>query len=175
MKVSICRKFRWSGILDADKEGFLRSGTALIQTIGRAARHVNGQVFMYADRMTNSMKFAIDETNRRRAKQVKYNEEHGIIPVSIHKAIHDLTEEMSPRAVAEMRGEYNVKDPGAMPRKELQRIIGEVEKQMKEASKNLEFEKAAALRDEMYELRSILAEDESLKPWERIKLLAGEE
>jgi excinuclease ABC subunit B len=162
-------------ILDADKEGFLRSGTALIQTIGRAARHVNGQVFMYADRITDSMKFAIDETNRRRAKQVKYNEEHGIIPVSIHKAIHDLTEEMSPRAVAEMRGEYNVKDPGAMPRKELQRIIGEVEKQMKEASKNLEFEKAAALRDEMYELRSILAEDESLKPWERIKLLAGEE
>jgi excinuclease ABC subunit B len=162
-------------ILDADKEGFLRSGTALIQTIGRAARHVMGQVIMYADRMTDSMKFAIDETNRRRAKQVKYNEEHGIIPISIHKAIHDLTEEMSPRAVAEMRGEYNVKDPGAMPRKELQRIIGEVEKQMKEASKNLEFEKAAALRDEMYELRSILAEDESLKPWERIKLLAGEE
>ena len=162
-------------ILDADKEGFLRSGTALIQTIGRAARHVNGQVFMYADRITDSMKFAIDETNRRRAKQVKYNEEHGIIPVSIHKAIHDLTEEMSPRAVAEMRGEYNVKDPGAMPRKELQRIIAEMEKQMKEAAKNLEFEKAAALRDEMYELRSILAEDESLKPWERIKLLAGEE
>jgi excinuclease ABC subunit B len=162
-------------ILDADKEGFLRSGTALIQTIGRAARHVNGQVIMYADRMTDSMKFAIDETNRRRAKQVKYNEEHGIIPISIHKAIHDLTEEMSPRAVAEMRGEYNVKDAGNLPRKELQRIIGEVEKQMKEASRNLEFEKAAALRDEMYELRTLMAEDESLKPWERIKLLAGEE
>jgi excinuclease ABC subunit B len=162
-------------ILDADKEGFLRSGTALIQTIGRAARHVNGQVVMYADRMTDSMKFAIDETNRRRAKQVKYNEEHGIIPISIHKAMHDLTEEMSPRAVAEMRGEYNVKDAGSMPRKELQRIIAEMEKQMKEAAKNLEFEKAAALRDKMYELRSILAEDESLKPWERIKLLAGEE
>jgi excinuclease ABC subunit B len=162
-------------ILDADKEGFLRSGTSLIQTIGRAARHVSGQVIMYADRMTDSMKFAIDETNRRRAKQKKYNEEHGIIPISIHKAIHDLTEEMSPRAVADMRGEYNVKDAGALPRKELQRIIAEVEKQMKEASRNLEFEKAAALRDEMYELRSILAEDESLKPWERIKLLAGEE
>jgi excinuclease ABC subunit B len=162
-------------ILDADKEGFLRSGTALIQTIGRAARHSSGRVIMYADRMTDSMKFAIDETNRRRAKQVKYNQEHGITPVSIHKAIHDLTEEMSPRAVAEMRGEYNVKDPGAMPRKELQKIIVEVEKRMKEAAKNMEFEKAAALRDEMYELRSILAEDESLKPWERIKLLAGEE
>ena len=84
-------------ILDADKEGFLRSGTALIQTIGRAARHVNGRVIMYADNMTNSMKRAIDETNRRRAKQVKYNTENGIVPISIHKAIHDLTEEMSRR------------------------------------------------------------------------------
>jgi excinuclease ABC subunit B len=82
---------------------------------------------------------------------------------------------MSPRAVAEMRGEYNVKDTSGLPRKELQRIIGEMEKQMKEAARNLEFEKAAALRDEMYELRTLLAEDESLKPWERIKLLAGEE
>src|SRR5512139_784318 len=162
-------------ILDADKEGFLRSGTALIQTIGRAARHSSGRVIMYADRMTDSMKFAIDETNRRRAKQMKYNEEHGIIPISIHKAIHDLTEEMSPKAVAEMRGEYNAKDASGLPRKELQRIIAEMEKQMKEAAKNLEFEKAAALRDEMYELRTLLAEDESLKPWERIKLLAGEE
>ncbi len=162
-------------ILDADKEGFLRSGTALIQTIGRAARHSSGRVIMYADRMTDSMKFAIDETNRRRAKQMKYNQEHGIIPISIHKAIRDLTEQMSPRAVAEMRGEYNVKDASGLPRKELQRIIAEMEKQMKEAAKNLEFEKAAALRDEMYELRTLLAEDESLKPWERIKLLAGEE
>jgi excinuclease ABC subunit B len=163
------------GILDADKEGFLRSDTALIQTIGRAARHVNGQVVMYADRVTDSMRRAIDETNRRRAKQVKYNEEHGIIPISIHKAIHDLTEEMSPRAVAEMRGEYNVKNALDMPRKEIQRIIAEIDKQMKEAAKNLEFEKAAALRDQMYELKTLLAEDESLKPWERIKLLAGEE
>jgi excinuclease ABC subunit B len=163
------------GILDADKEGFLRSETALIQTIGRAARHVNGRVIMYADKMTDSMKRAIDETNRRRAKQLKYNEENGILPVSIHKAIHDLTEEMSARAVAEMRGEYRVKDAGGLPRNELRRIISEMEKQMKEAAKNLEFERAAALRDEMYELKSLLAEDESLKPWERIKLLAGEE
>jgi len=163
------------GILDADKEGFLRSGTALIQTIGRAARHVSGRVIMYADRVTDSMKFAIDETNRRRAKQVKYNEENGIVPVSIHKAIHDLTEEFSAKAVSEMRGEYKTKSVGDMPRNELQKIINEMEKQMKEAAKNLEFERAAALRDEMYELKNLLAEDEKLKPWERIKLLMGEE
>jgi excinuclease ABC subunit B len=162
-------------ILDADKEGFLRSGTALIQTIGRAARHVSGRVIMYADRVTDSMKFALDETNRRRAKQVKYNEENGIVPVSIHKAIHDLTEQMSPKAVAEMRGEYKIKSAMDMPRNEIQKIINEMEKQMKEAAKNLEFEKAAALRDEMYELKTLLAEDEKLKPWERIKLLMGEE
>jgi len=163
------------GILDADKEGFLRSGTSLIQTIGRAARHVNGRVIMYADRMTDSMKFAIEETNRRRAKQVKYNEENGIIPISIHKAIRDLTAEFSAKAVGEMKGEYKVKDASGMPRGELRKIIDEMEKQMKEAAKNLEFERAAALRDEMYELRVFLAEDEKLKPWERIKLLAGEE
>jgi excinuclease ABC subunit B len=163
------------GILDADKEGFLRSGTALIQTIGRAARHVSGRVMMYADRVTDSMKFAIDETNRRRAKQVKYNEENGIVPISIHKAIHDLTEELTAKAVAEPRGEYRVREVGGIPRTELQKIINELEKQMKDAAKNLEFERAAALRDEMYELKTLLAEDESLKPWERIKLLAGEE
>jgi excinuclease ABC subunit B len=162
-------------ILDADKEGFLRSGTALIQTIGRAARHVRGRVIMYADRMTDSMKFAIDETNRRRAKQVKYNEENGIVPISIHKAIHDLTEEFSEKAVSEMRGEYKTKNLGDMPRNELQKIINEMEKQMKEAAKNLDFERAAALRDEMYELKALLAEDEKLKPWERLKLLMGEE
>ena len=162
-------------ILDADKEGFLRSETALIQTIGRAARHVNGQVIMYADKMTDSMKRAIDETNRRRAKQVKYNEENGIVPISIHKAIHDLTEELTAKAVAEPKGEYRVKSVGGVPRTELRQIVAEVERQMKEAAKNLEFERAAALRDELYELRNLLAEDESLKPWERIKLLAGED
>jgi excinuclease ABC subunit B len=162
-------------ILDADKEGFLRSETALIQTIGRAARHVSGRVIMYADRITDSMKRAIDETNRRRAKQVKYNEENGIIPVSIHKAIHDLTEEFSEKAVAEMRGEYKTKSFLDLPRNELQKILNELEKQMKEAAKNLEFERAAALRDELYELKTLMAEDEKLKPWERIKLLAGEE
>jgi excinuclease ABC subunit B len=163
------------GILDADKEGFLRSGTALIQTIGRAARHVNGRVIMYADRMTDSMKFAIEETNRRRAKQVKYNEENGIIPISIHKAIHDLTEEFSQKAVAEMKGEYKTRPASDLPRNELKQIIHEMEKQMKEAAKNLEFERAAALRDELFDLKSLLAEDEGLKPWERIKLMAGDE
>lgn len=163
------------GILDADKEGFLRSETALIQTIGRAARHVNGRVIMYADRMTDSMKRAIDETNRRRAKQLKYNEENGIIPISIHKAIHDLTEEFSQKAVGEMRGEYKAREKSAIPRNELKQIIHELEKQMKEAAKNLEFERAAALRDELFDLKSLLAEDEGLKPWERIKLLAGDE
>jgi excinuclease ABC subunit B len=163
------------GILDADKEGFLRSGTSLIQTIGRAARHVNGRVIMYADKMTDSMKYAIDETNRRRAKQVKYNEENGIIPISIHKAIRDLTEEFSQKAVGEMKGEYKTKAPTDLPRNELKQIIHEMEKQMKEAAKNLEFERAAALRDELYDLKRLLAEDENLKPWERIKLAAGME
>ncbi|WKZ48047.1 MAG: excinuclease ABC subunit UvrB [Anaerolineales bacterium] len=163
------------GILDADKEGFLRSETALIQTIGRAARHVNGRVIMYADKMTDSMKRAIDETNRRRTKQLKYNEENGIVPISIHKAIHDLTEEFSQKAVSEMRGEYKTKSAGDLPRNELKQIIHEMEKQMKEAAKNLEFERAAALRDELFDLKSLLAEDEGLKPWERIKLMAGED
>src|SRR5512139_38225 len=134
-------------ILDADKEGFLRSGTALIQTIGRAARNAAGRVIMYADRVTDSMKFALDETNRRRAKQVNYNTEHGIVPVSIVKAVHDLTESMTVKAVAESRGEYRTKGAGGLPRGELQKIVSELEKQMKEAARNLEFERAAALRD----------------------------
>jgi len=162
-------------ILDADKEGFLRSGTALIQTIGRTARHVNGKVIMYADRVTDSMQHAITETNRRRAKQVKYNQEHGIVPVSIVKAVHDLTEELTAaRAVSEQKAEYKVGGHG-LGRSELQRVVGELEREMKEAAKNLEFEKAAVLRDQIYELRGILAEQPGLPPWQKIKLLAGEE
>jgi excinuclease ABC subunit B len=131
---------------------------------------------MYADRVTDSMKRAIDETNRRRAKQVKFNQEHGIVPVSIHKAIRDLTDQLSVKAVAEMKGDYKTRrGEAATSRNEFQRVIAELEKQMKEAAKNLQFEKAAAMRDEMYELKSILADDENLKPWERIKLLVGEE
>ena len=105
----------------------------------------------------------------------KPNDTVKVVPISIHKAIHDLTEEFSAKAVSEMKGEYKVRDAGAIPRNELRKIIGEMEKQMKDAAKNLEFERAAALRDEMYELKALLAEDEKLKPWERIKLLAGEE
>lgn len=163
-------------ILDADKEGFLRSGTALIQTIGRAARHVDGKVIMYADQITDSMHWAIDETTRRRAKQQAYNEAHGIQPVSVFKAVRDLTDQLSVKAVAEPRGEYHTKSgPGGMPKNELQRVISELEKQMKETAKNLEFEKAAAIRDEMYELRAILAEESNLPPWQKVRLLAGEE
>jgi excinuclease ABC subunit B len=162
-------------ILDADKEGFLRSDTALIQTTGRAARHVDGRVIMYADRITDSMKRAIDETSRRRARQVLFNKEHGIIPVSIHKAIRDLTDQMSARAVSEMKGEYKTtRHKDVTSRNELLKVISELDGQMKAAAKNLEFERAAAIRDEMYALKSILAGDESLKPWERIKMLVGD-
>ena len=163
-------------ILDADKEGFLRSDTALIQTIGRAARHINGRVIMYADRITDSMQRALDETNRRRAKQVKFNQEHGITPISIHKAIRDITDELKANRVAEPNAEYKTKrNADITSRDELRKLVNEMERQMKEAAKNLEFERAAALRDEMYELKSLLADDPSLKPWERLKLVAGED
>ena len=162
-------------ILDADKEGFLRSDTALIQTIGRAARHVEGKVIMYADHMTDSMRRAIDETNRRRAKQIAYNEERGIQPVGIFKAVRDLTDQLTIKAVAEPKAEYRVSGVSGLPKTEMQRVISELEKKMKEAARDLEFEKAAALRDQIFELRSILAEESNAPPWERIRLLAGED
>jgi excinuclease ABC subunit B len=149
-------------ILDADKEGFLRSDTALIQTIGRAARHVNGQVIMYADRITDSMRRAIDETDRRRSVQQAYNEEHGIEPQTIIKEVRDLTDRV--RAVAEERVEYRVE---GLPKAEVGYLIDELEKQMKEAAANLEFEKAALLRDQIFELRKQL-EDQDIPEWERI-------
>ena len=118
----------------------------------------------------------MDETARRRAKQVKFNEEHGITPVSIHKAIRDLTDSLTAKAVAETRPDYKAgKHKDVTTRSELMKVIAEMEKQMKEAARNLEFERAAALRDEMYELKSVLADDEDLKPWERLKLIAGQE
>jgi excinuclease ABC subunit B len=162
-------------ILDADKEGFLRSSTALIQTTGRAARHVDGRVIMYADKITDSMRRAIDETNRRRKIQVGHNKKHGIEPVGIIKAIRDITDELKSRAIAETSADYHVDGAATLPKKEMKRIIEELDAKMHEAAKNLEFERAALLRDQLYELRGILAEDGDLKPWERIRVLAGED
>jgi excinuclease ABC subunit B len=161
-------------ILDADKEGFLRSETALIQTIGRAARHLQGKVIMYADKMTKAMTSAIEETNRRRIKQVTYNQKHGIEPVSIIKAVRDLTDQLSAKAVSEPKGEYRTHAASRLNKSELQRVISELEKQMKEAARDLQFEKAAALRDQIYELRAILAEESNLPPWEKVRMLGGE-
>ena len=165
-------------MLFRSKEGFLRSATALIQTTGRAARHLHGKVIMYADRMTDSMRIAIDETSRRRKKQMDYNQLHGIEPVSIVKAIRDLTQRLSSSAagVAEGRAEYQSggRDAVRMPRRDLQRLIAEMEKEMKQAAKDLEFERAALLRDQVYELRAVLAEESDLQPWQKARLLAGE-
>lgn len=163
-------------ILDADKEGFLRSGTALIQTIGRAARHVHGKVLMYADKYTDAMKQAIDETNRRRAKQVAYNTEHGIEPISITKLVYDITSRLTTsRALADEKAEYHAgRTAAGMNVKELKRIINELEQQMKAAARELQFEQAAAIRDQIYELRAILADESDLPPWQKAKLLAGE-
>jgi excinuclease ABC subunit B len=162
-------------ILDADKEGFLRSGTALIQTIGRAARHVDGKVIMYADRITDSMRRAIDETNRRRKKQIIFNEAHGIEPASIIKEIRDLTDQVAARAIAEDAAEYRTFTPAQIPKDELSRLIKELERQMKAAAEGLEFEKAAGLRDQIFELREVLAEKQDLPPWKRARVLAGED
>ena len=140
-------------ILDADKEGYLRSTTSLVQTIGRASRHVDGRVIMYADRVTDSMKRAIDETERRREIQRVYNLEHGITPQSIQKTIHDITERV--RAVAETRATYAV-DSAEMPRDDIMRLIKDLESQMKTAAKSLEFEKAALLRDQITDLRKVM-------------------
>ncbi|PZS02791.1 MAG: excinuclease ABC subunit B [Candidatus Chloroheliales bacterium] len=141
-------------IMDADKEGYLRSRDSLIQTIGRAARHVEGTVLMYADRMTESMRAAIDETYRRRAIQIAYNQEHGIEPRSIVKSIRDLTSRLR---VAEEKAEYNASTGEiVIPRDEIMRLVKDLEVQMKLAAKNLEFEKAALLRDQVIELRRSL-------------------
>ena len=140
-------------ILDADKEGFLRSETSLIQTIGRAARNVDGHVIMYADQMTDSMKTAIDETNRRRAIQQKYNEEHNITPQTIQKAVRDLISISKVIDKEELKFE---KDPESMNRQELEKLIKDVEKKMKKAAADLNFEAAAELRDQMADLKKLL-------------------
>ena len=144
-------------ILDADKEGYLRSNTSLIQTIGRAARHADGHVIMYADRVTASMKQAIDETYRRRGIQEVHNRENGIEPQSIQKEVHDITETI--KGIADSRSAYRVARQD-MSRDDMFRVVKDLETQMKESARNLMFEKAAQLRDEMYELRRILALEE---------------
>ena len=142
-------------ILDADKEGFLRSETSLIQTIGRAARNADGRVIMYADTITDSMRAAIDETRRRRELQMRYNEEHGITPQTIRKAVRDLISISKKVAKQE---EVLEKDPESMSREELEKLIKDLQRQMKKAAADLDFETAAKLRDNMIELKKHLQE-----------------
>jgi len=162
-------------ILDADKEGFLRSESALIQTIGRAARHVNGRAILYADRITAAMQAAMDETNRRRAIQMAYNEKHHITPQSIVKAVHDITERVREEAVAEAGPAYAAEggemplDLGSLPPDRLEEMVNILEAQMREAAEALEFEKAALLRDQIIEIRRALLAD--LPAWERERIL----
>ena len=165
-------------ILDADKEGFLRSDTSLIQTIGRAARHLEGTVIMYADRVTDSMQRALDETTRRRGIQEAHNRAHGIEPRSIIKSVHDLTQRVATASgvLAESGPVYEVGGETMpslqnLPRTERLRLIKELEKQMQEAARQLEFEQAAMLRDQIMELRRSLHDEEDLPAWERIKML----
>jgi excinuclease ABC subunit B len=148
-------------ILDADKEGFLRSEQALIQTIGRAARHIEGQVILYANTMTDSMKRAIGETDRRRAVQDAYNQEHHITPTTIVKEVRDLTDRLKSMVAEDEHREVTELQPEMLSRDELHKLIKEIEKAMKQAAQALEFEKAAALRDQLFELRGALAEKET--------------
>jgi len=141
-------------ILDADKEGFLRGQTALIQTIGRAARHVNGRVIMYADKMTEAIRVAIEETGRRRAIQVAYNEEHGITPESIHKGVSDIAEFLSLSSQPHVPGRRRRgTETDGMGRDEISKLVIELEEEMFAAAEELRFEYAAKLRDEIKELR----------------------
>jgi excinuclease ABC subunit B len=153
-------------ILDADKEGFLRSGTALIQTIGRAARHAEGTVVMYADRLTGAMKMALEETSRRRQIQLAYNAEHGITPQTIQKEVHDLTERVR-RMAADDSGMTVRSD--ALGAHELDDLIRDLEKEMKSAARALEFERAAALRDQVRELRETQRLMDKRPEWERVR------
>ena len=139
-------------ILDADKEGFLRSNRSLIQTIGRAARNDRGEVIMYADKITDSMRYAIDETQRRRDIQMAHNEKHGITPQTINKKIHDV---ISATVESDDTNENKqIEVPKKMTKKERQKTIENIEKEMKKAAKDLDFEKATELRDMLFELKS---------------------
>jgi excinuclease ABC subunit B len=140
-------------ILDADKEGYLRSANSLIQTIGRAARHIEGSVIMYADKVTDSMRRAIDETNRRRGIQTEYNTEHGITPVGIKREVRTLSDRIRATDAAAQPGQDGAVSIATLPREEAVRMIKELEAQMRRASKELEFERAATLRDQIIELR----------------------
>ena len=142
-------------ILDADKEGFLRSETSLIQTIGRAARNSEGHVIMYADTVTDSMRSAIEETRRRRQIQQQYNEVHGITPTTIKKAVRDL---IAISKAVENDHSSDVKDPESMDEKELKKLAKELEKKMRQAAAELNFEEAARLRDRMVEIKKMLLE-----------------
>ena len=151
-------------ILDADKEGFLRSNSSLIQTMGRAARHVDGHVIMYADQMTDSMRNALDETGRRRAIQDAHNKKHNISPASIVKEVRDITERV--RQVAEKKTPYltGPASRGELPRDELVRLVKDLEAQMRKAAGELEFEKAALIRDQIIDLRKVLVDDKIKEP-----------
>jgi len=145
-------------VLDADKEGFLRAERSLIQTIGRASRHINGKAILYADRTTDSMEAAIGETERRRTKQLAHNEKMGITPKGVEKRIkdmidgvYDIEEERKERKAAQVKARY-----AAMPEKDLEKELRQIEKQMLDAARNLEFERAAELRDRLYKLRETL-------------------
>jgi len=155
-------------ILDADKEGYLRSSGSLIQTIGRAARHPLGRVIMYADKVTDSMRTALDETVRRREKQQSHNEKHGITPTGIAKEVHDITDAL--RHVSEDDVSYT--STTELPKDELTRLIKEIERQMKQAAKNLEFERAALLRDQVVELRRELVGGESTEGLQELVVAA---
>ena len=146
-------------VLDADKEGFLRAERSLIQTIGRASRHINGMAILYADKMTDSMKGAIDETTRRRNKQLAWNEKMGITPVGVTKRIkdiidgvYDIDEERKQLKAAQAHAKYE-----AMPGKDLEKELKRIEKEMLDAARNLEFERAAELRDRLYQLRNFVS------------------
>jgi len=164
-------------ILDADKEGFLRSETALTQTIGRAARHIDGKVIMYADKMTNSMARSIETTDARREKQYAYNQAHGIEPRSIVKEVRSLTDDIASQHAAELADERAGYMMAAdMPKDELNRLISELEKQMKASAQALEFEKAAVLRDQIIEMRQIMilkkaGKGSDIPEWERMRML----
>jgi superfamily II DNA/RNA helicase len=150
-------------ILDADKEGFLRSAWSLIQVIGRAARNIEGEVVMYADHVTESMQVAIDETNRRRAVQEAYNAEHGITPTTIVKEIRDINDRLAAAARPADGGEVGARELTELSQAQVEKLLGQLEAEMRAAAKQLEFERAAALRDEIQDIRRrVLEEDASL-------------